>query len=72
MNNRILVMWFFILFIPMVYLVYNLFTIFNYEKILRANKVPQLKLLLMIISVGISYLFAESIIAVIEKISIFL
>ncbi|MFA5542541.1 MAG: DUF1146 family protein [Bacilli bacterium] len=72
MNDRILVMWFFILFIPMVYLVYNLFTIFNYEKILRANKVPQLKLLLMIISVGISYLFAESIIAVIEKISIFL
>lgn len=72
MDDRVLVMWFFILFIPTIYLVYNLLTIFNFEKVLRANKVQQLKLLMIIISVGISYLFAESIIAVIEKISTFL
>lgn len=72
MDGRVLVMWFFILFIPMVYVVYNLLTIFDYEKFLRANKVPQLKVLLLIISIGISYLFTESIISVLEKISTFL
>ncbi len=72
MDDRVLVMWFFILFIPMVYVVYNLLTIFDYEKFLRANKVPQLKVLLLIISIGISYLFTESIISVLEKISTFL
>lgn len=72
MDDRVLVMWFFILFIPMVYVVYNLLTIFDYEKFLRANKVPQLKVLLFIISIGISYLFTESIISVLEKISTFL
>lgn len=72
MDDRVLVMWFFILFIPMVYVVYNLLTIFDYEKFLRANKVPQLKVLLFIISIGISYLFTESIISVLDKISTFL
>ncbi len=72
MDDRVLVMWFFILFIPMVYVIYNLLTIFDYEKFLRANKVPQLKVLLFIISIGISYLFTESIISVLEKISTFL
>jgi len=72
MTERVLSMWFFIIFIPMTYLVYVLLTCFNYEKVLRKNRVRDLKILLIIVSVGISYLFAQAFLEVIERIANFL
>ncbi len=71
MGNNFSTIWFFIIFIPMIYAVYNLFKIFDYEKVLRKGKIEQLKILLAIISTGISFLFAISIVEVIERISKF-
>lgn len=71
MGSNIISVWYFIIFFPMVYAIYNLLKIFDYEKILLRGKVAELKIVLAIISVGLSYLFTSSIIEIFERISNF-
>lgn len=71
MEERILTMWFFIIFIPMVYTIYNLLKAFDFQKILRKDKIKELKILMIVVSVGFGYLFAKAFVEVIDRISIF-
>lgn len=60
-----------IIFIPMIYIIYNLLKAFDFQKILRKGQIGQLKVLMIVISVGLSYLFASAIVEVIERLSKF-
>ena len=71
MEDRILSMWFFIIFIPLVYAFYNLMKSFDFQKILRKNKIRELKIMMIIVSVGFSYLFAQAFLEVIDRIAKF-
>lgn len=62
-------LWFFITFIPMIYLVYTLLKIFDYSKILLKGNVGYLKVLMIIVSIGIAYLFASAFVEVVERIA---
>jgi len=62
---------FFIIFVPLTYLCYNLLKAFDYEKILRRGQVNQLKALMFIVSVGLAYLFASAFVDVITRLSKF-
>lgn len=61
--------WFFVTFLPMIYLVYNLLKIFDYSKILLKGRVGELKVLLIIVSIGIAFLFASAFVTTIERIA---
>ena len=69
MASWVSTLWFFITFLPMVYLVYTLLKIFDYSKILLKSRVGELKALLLIISIGIAFLFASAFVEVIERIA---
>lgn len=69
MPDWISTIWFFITFIPMIYVTYNLLKIFDYSKILLRGRVGELKVLLIIISIGIAFLFASAFVSVIERIA---
>jgi uncharacterized membrane protein YwzB len=71
MNNKVETIWFFIVFIPMVYLCYRLLMCFDYQKILRRDQVRELKMLMLVVSIGLAYLFAEAFIEVINRFSSF-
>ena len=62
---------FFIIFFPLIYLIYQCLTAFDYEKILRRNKVRELKILMLVISVGGAYLFAQAFLAILDHITAF-
>ena len=62
-------LWFFVTFIPMIYVVYTLLKIFDYSKILLKGRVGELKALLIIISIGIAFLFASAFVSVVERIA---
>lgn len=67
MLETALTIWFFIIFIPTTYLIYISLQCFDYEKILRNGKVKELKIILFIISVVLSFLFSECFVTIIEK-----
>ena len=69
MASWVSTLWFFITFLPMVYLVYTLLKIFDYSKILLKGRVGELKALLLIISIGIAFLFASAFVEVIQRIA---
>ena len=69
MASWVSTLWFFITFLPMVYLVYTLLKIFDYSKILLRGRAGELKALLLIISIGIAFLFASAFVEVIERIA---
>ena len=69
MASWVRTLWFFLTFLPMVYLVYTLLKIFDYSKILLRGRVGELKALLLIISIGIAFLFASAFVEVIERIA---
>ena len=69
MASWVSTLWFFLTFIPMVYLVYTLLKIFDYSKILLRGRTGELKALLIIISIGIAFLFASAFVEVIERIA---
>lgn len=71
MEARVLTMWFFIVFIPLIYVVFQLLMAFDVEKILRRNKIRELKMLMILISIGLSFLVASAFIEVLERISVF-
>lgn len=62
---------FFIIFIPLTYICYNLLKAFDYEKILRRGQIGQLKALMFIVSVGIAFLFASAFVEVFDRLSKF-
>jgi len=62
---------FFIIFIPTIYICYNLLKAFDYEKIIRRGQIGQLKALMFIVSVGIAFLFASAFVEVFERLSKF-
>jgi uncharacterized membrane protein YwzB len=64
-------MWFFISLFTMTFIVYQLLMVFDYTKILRRNKIRELKFLMLIISIGIAYLFTEAFMEVISRITNF-
>lgn len=68
MSELIITIWFFIIFIPVTYLVYLCLQCFDYAKILRKGQTKQLKILLFIISVVLGFLFADCFVTIIEKI----
>lgn len=72
MTDRVASIWFFIIFIPMTYLCYVLLMCFDFEKILRRNKTKDLRMLMIIISVGLAYIFTEAFLAVINHFAVFL
>lgn len=69
MASWVSTLWFFLTFLPMVYLVYTLLKIFDYSKILLRGRAGELKALLLIISIGIAFLFASAFVEVIERIA---
>ena len=69
MASWVSTLWFFLAFLPMVYLVYTLLKIFDYSKILLRGRTGELKALLLIISIGIAFLFASAFVEVIERIA---
>ena len=64
-----LTIWFFVILIPTTYLTYTCLQCFDYEKILRKGKTRELKIILFLISVAISFLFAQCFVTIIEKIA---
>lgn len=62
---------YFMIFFPMVYITYTCLKAFDYAKILRRGKVGDLKILLFVVAVGLSSLFASAIIEIIERIANF-
>ena len=69
MLETALTIWFFVVLIPTTYLTYTCLQCFDYEKILRKGKVRELKIILFLISVAISFLFAHCFITIIERIA---
>lgn len=69
MLDIILTIWFFVILIPTTYLLYTSLQCFDYEKILRKGKVRELKIVLFIISICCSYLFASCFVSIIERIA---
>ena len=72
MSARVESIWFFVIFIPITYLCYVLLMCFDFAKVLRRNKVRDLRMLMILVSVGISYLFTEAFLAVINHFAVFL
>lgn len=72
MSPRITSIWFFIIFIPMVYVCYMLLQCFDYEKILRRGKVRDLRTLMLVASIGLAYLFTQAFLEVINRFAQFL
>lgn len=69
MLDTVLTIWFFVILIPSVYLIYTSLQCFDYEKILKRNKVRELKIILFIISVCLGFLFAQCFVTIIERIA---
>ena len=69
MLDTILTIWFFVILIPSVYLIFISLQCFDYEKILKRNKVRELKIILFIVSVALGYLFAQCFVTIIERIA---
>ncbi|HHU56143.1 MAG TPA: DUF1146 domain-containing protein [Acholeplasmataceae bacterium] len=62
---------YFIIFFPLIYLLYNCFKAFDYGKILRRGKVGELKVILICLSIALSYLVSSAIMSVIERLAKF-
>lgn len=71
MDDRFLAMSFFIIFFPLIYLNYQCLKAFDYQKILRRDKVTELKILMVVVSVGFAFLVAFAFVSVLEHITAF-
>lgn len=67
MPDIIISLWFFVIFIPSIYVVYNLLQCFDYEKILKKNKERDFKILYFIVCIIIAFLFASAFTEVLER-----
>lgn len=64
-----LTIWFFVILIPSIYLSYTCLQCFDYEKILRKGKTRELKIVLFLVSIAISFCFAQCFVTIIERIA---
>lgn len=64
--------WFFVIFIPMIYLCYQSLQSLDYEKIVRRGKGREYKILILILSVVLAFLFASAFTTVLERIFAFI
>ena len=71
MSSELSTITYFIIFFPMVYIIYNSLKAFDYAKVLRRGKIGELKVLLFVIAVSLGFLFALAILEVIERIAAF-
>ena len=60
--------WFFVVFIPLIYLFYRYMQCFDFEKILKKNRIFEFKVIYFCVSVILAYLFASAFCAVLERI----
>ncbi|MBP5408477.1 MAG: DUF1146 domain-containing protein [Bacilli bacterium] len=68
MFKTFIIIWFFAMFIPGVYLFYRCLQCFDYEKILKRGQTVQFKIVYFLVCVILSFLFASAFCTVIEKI----
>jgi len=62
---------YFMIFFPMIYVIYNCLKAFDYAKILRRGKIGELKVILFVLSVALSYLLSNAVISVIDRLTDF-
>ncbi len=68
MADIIISIWFFVIFIPGIYIVYTCMQCFDYEKVLKKGKTREFKILFLIMSVIIAFLFAFAFTQVLREI----
>lgn len=68
MASTLSIIWFFVIFVPGIYLVYQCMQCFDYEKILKHNQTWKFKIIYTIICIIIAFLFALCFSTVIDKI----
>lgn len=71
MTESLYTILYFTLFFPLTYIIYTCLKAFDYSKILRRGKIGELKVILMLLSVALSYLVSSAIISVIERLANF-
>jgi len=69
MIDLIITIWFFVLFIPGIYVAYTVLQSINWEKILKKGKTREFRILYIAMSVILSFLFASAFCEVIQRIS---
>lgn len=69
MIDLIITIWFFVLFIPGIYVAYTAMQSINWEKIMKRGKTREFKILYIAMSVILSFLFATAFCEVIQRIS---
>ncbi len=72
MANTIITIWFFVLFIPGIYLFYKLMQCFDWEKCLKRGQSTNFKFFYILLSIILSFLFATAFTSVFERIYEFL
>ncbi len=68
MADIIISIWFFIIFIPSIYIAYNSLQCFDYEKILKKGKDREFKIIYFMVCVSIAFLFASAFTELIQKV----
>ena len=68
MANNLIIVWFFIIFIPGVYLFYKCLQCFDYEKILKKGQTNTFRIAYFLICIILSFLLSSAFVGVIEKI----
>ena len=68
MTDLILAAWYMLLFFGLIPIVYKALTALDYEKLFRRNSTWEIRLLVLLLSVVISYLTSSAFVAVLEKI----
>lgn len=68
MAQTIITIWFFVLFIPGIYLFYKLMQCFDWEKCLKKGQTASFKIFYTLLSIILSFLFAYAFTSVFERI----
>ena len=64
--------WFFVIFIPSIYLFYKSLQCFDYEKYIKAGRAREFKIVYVLICIILAFLFALAFTTVLEKIYSFI
>lgn len=68
MADIIISIWFFIIFIPSIYIAYNSLQCFDYEKILKKGKDREFKIVYFMVCVSIAFLVASAFTELIQRV----
>lgn len=72
MTDTFITIWFFIIFIPSIYLSYVCLQCFDYDKILKKGRTKEFKMIYIIICIIIAFLFASAFTGILERINDFI